>query len=79
MIGAGSPTQLTSGQMSSVSPVFSPDGKTLYVIGEQMRGELQHLDKRSMQFVPYVGGISGEMADFSHGGQWITYVALPGR
>ena len=71
------PTQLTSGQMSSVSPVFSPDGKTLYVIGEQLRGELQHFDKRSMQFVTYVGGISGEMADFSRDGQWITYVAFP--
>jgi Tol biopolymer transport system component len=65
--------------MSSVSPAFSSDGKTLYVIGEQLRGELQHLDKRSMQFVPYAGGISGESADLSHDGQWITYVAFPGR
>ncbi|MGA3201646.1 MAG: protein kinase [Bryobacteraceae bacterium] len=71
------PIQVTSGQMSSVSPVFSPDGKTLYVIGKEMRGELQHLDKRSMQFVPYVGGISGEMADLSRDGLWITYVAFP--
>ncbi len=71
------PIQLTFGQMSSVSPVFSPDGKTLYVIGEQPRGELQRFDKRSMQFVPYVGGISGEMADFSADGRWITYVAFP--
>jgi Tol biopolymer transport system component len=71
------PTQVTSGQMSSVSPVFSPDGKTLYVIGKEMRGELEHLDKRSMQFVPYVGGISGEMANLSRDGQWITYVAFP--
>jgi eukaryotic-like serine/threonine-protein kinase len=71
------PTRVTSGQMSSVSPVFSPDGKTLYVVGKELRGELQHLDKRSMQFVPYVGGVSGEMADFSRDGQWITYIAFP--
>lgn len=71
------PVQLTSGQMNSVSPTFSPDGKTLYVIGEQLRGELQHLDKRLMQFVSYAGGISGEMADFSADGQWIAYVAFP--
>jgi eukaryotic-like serine/threonine-protein kinase len=74
-----SPMQVTSGQMNSVSPAFSPDGKTLYVIGEELRGELQHLDKRSMQFVPYLGGISGEMADFSRDGQWITYVSFPER
>jgi serine/threonine protein kinase/Tol biopolymer transport system component len=72
------PTQVTSGQMNSVSPVFSYNGKTLYVIGEELRGELQHLDKRTMQFVPYAGGISGELADISHDGQWITYVAFPG-
>jgi eukaryotic-like serine/threonine-protein kinase len=71
------PTQVTSGQMSSASPVFSPDGKTLYVIGIERRGELQHLDKSSMRFVPYVGGISGEMPNFSRDGQWITYVAFP--
>jgi serine/threonine protein kinase/Tol biopolymer transport system component len=74
-----SPTQVTSGQMNSVSPAFSPDGKTLYVIGEELRGELQHFDKRSMQFVPYLGAISGEMADFSRDGQWVTYVAFPER
>jgi Tol biopolymer transport system component len=71
------PIQVTSGQMSSESPVFSPDGKTLYVIGIERRGELQHLDKSSMRFVPFVGGISGEMPNFSRDGQWITYVAFP--
>ncbi|HLJ15154.1 MAG TPA: protein kinase [Bryobacteraceae bacterium] len=71
------PTQVTSGQMSSLSPAFSPDGKTLYVIGEELRGELQHLDKRSMQFVAYAGGISGDGADVSRDGQWITYIAFP--
>jgi eukaryotic-like serine/threonine-protein kinase len=71
------PTQVTSGQMSSESPVFSPDGKTLYVIGIERRGELQHLDKSSRRFVPFVGGISGEMPNFSRDGQWITYVAFP--
>jgi Tol biopolymer transport system component len=71
------PTQVTSGQMDSVSPAFSPDGKTLYVIGEQLRGELQRLDKRSAQFVPYMAGISADMVDFSGDGKWITYVAFP--
>jgi Tol biopolymer transport system component len=63
--------------MSSVSPAFSPDGRKLYVIGKEQRGELQHYDKRFQQFVPYAGGVSGEMADFSRDGQWIAYVAFP--
>lgn len=63
--------------MNSLSPAFSPDDRRLYVIGEELRGELEHLDKRSVQFMPYVGGISAEMADFSHDGQWIAYVAYP--
>ncbi len=73
------PIQVTSGQMGSVSPAFSPDGKTLYVIGEEPRGELQHYDSRIQQFVPYAGGISGEMADFSRDGKWMAYVAFPER
>lgn len=71
------PIQVTSGQMNSEAPVFGSDGKTLYVIGKEPRGELQHYDKRLRQFVRYAGGISGEMADFSRDGHWITYVAFP--
>jgi Tol biopolymer transport system component len=63
--------------MDSVSPAFSPDGNTLYVIGEELRGELQHFDPSSKQFVPYLSGISAEMADLSRDGQWVAYVAYP--
>ena len=47
------------------------------MIGEELRGELQHLDKRSLQFISYAGGISGETPDLSHDGRWITYVGFP--
>ncbi len=71
------PTQVTSGQMGSVFPVFSPDGKTLYVIGQEPRGELQHLDKRSVQFVPYMAGLSAKMADFSRDGNGLLTSLSP--
>ncbi len=49
----GAPVQITSGQLSS--PLFSPDGKKLFVIGQQLRGELQRFDGSTGEFVPYLG------------------------
>jgi Tol biopolymer transport system component len=63
--------------VDSLAPTFSPDGKKLYVIGQQLRGELVRFDSKSRQWVPYLSGISAEFADFSRDGQWVTYVAFP--
>ncbi len=71
------PVQITSGQLSSLAPVFSPDGHKLFVIGQELRGELQRFDLNTQQFVPYLGGISADFVDFSRDGPWITYVAYP--
>ena len=71
------PVQLTSGQLNSLAPVFSPDGKKLNVIGEQQRGELVRYDLISHQWVPYLSGISAEFLNFSRDRQWITYVDFP--
>jgi DNA-binding winged helix-turn-helix (wHTH) protein/Tol biopolymer transport system component len=71
------PVQVTHGQLSSLAPVFSPDGSKLFVIGQQLRGELQRFDARTGQFVPYLGGISADFVDFSRDGQWVAYVAFP--
>ena len=71
------PVQLTTGQMNSLSPVVSSDGKKLYVIGQQLRGELVSYDPGSNQFVPYLSGISAEFIDFSRDGKWVAYVAFP--
>jgi Tol biopolymer transport system component len=32
---------------------------------------------KTNHFVPYLGGISAEMLDFSKSGEWVTYVAYP--
>ena len=72
-----SPVRITAGQLSSLAPAFGPDGRTLFLVGHQMRGELQQFDPRIEQFVRYMDGISAEFVDFSRDGQWVTYVEYP--
>ena len=69
--------QLTSGQLNSLSPVPSPDGKKLYVIGQKLRGELAHYDSKAHQWLPYLSGISAECVSFSRDGQWVAYSTFP--
>jgi len=71
------PLRLTSGPLNFSGPAPSKDGKRLFVIGSQPRGELVRLDAKSGEFVPYLGGISAYTVDFSRDGQWVTYVAYP--
>lgn len=71
------PFQLTSGQLSSRSPVFSPDGKKLYVMGQQPRGEAERWDAKTQQWVQALGGLSAEMPNASPDGQWTAYVMFP--
>ena len=73
----GAPVQITKGQLSSLAPVFSPDGKKLFVVGQQLRGELQRFDGSTGEFVPYLSGVSADFVDFSRDGRWICYVAYP--
>jgi serine/threonine protein kinase/Tol biopolymer transport system component len=71
------PVQLTSGPMNFYSPTPSLDGKKLFVMGEQRRGELVRFDVKSGQFVPYLSGVSAVGVSFSKDGQWVAYVAYP--
>ena len=75
--GSGEPLQLTAGPMDFRSPVSSIDGKKLFAIGEQRRGELLRFESKSGQFVPYLGGISVQDVDVSKDGQWLAYVSYP--
>lgn len=58
-------------------PSPSVDGKRLFVIGEQSRGELMRYDSESRQFVTFLSGISAEGLDFSKDGKWVAYVTFP--
>ena len=76
------PVQLTGGQLSSLAPVLSPDGRKLFVIGQQLRSEMERFDFRTKQFVPYgsppLRGISADFIDISRDGEWLAYVDFPG-
>jgi eukaryotic-like serine/threonine-protein kinase len=71
------PVQLTSGPMAFFSPLPSKDGKKLFVGAALPRGELSRYDAKSVQFVPFLSGISADSVSFSKDGQWVAYAAYP--
>jgi eukaryotic-like serine/threonine-protein kinase len=71
------PVQLTFGPMSFYSPLPAKDGKRLYIIGDQPRGEIVRYDSKTQQFVSYFSGISAELLNFSKDGEWVAYVSFP--
>jgi serine/threonine protein kinase/Tol biopolymer transport system component len=73
------PNELTSGPMSYFSPVASVDGRKLFVIGAQLRGELERFNQTTQQFETYLSGISTEGVDFSKDGRSVVYTAYPER
>jgi len=72
-----SPVQLTAGPLSFHSAQPSLDGKRIFAIGAQPRGELERFDTKSSQFVPYLAGVSATDASFSRDGQWVAYTTYP--
>jgi len=71
------PVQLTSGPLNYYMPAPSQDGKKLFVVGEQRRGELVRYDTKAQQWGSYLSGISAEHLDFSRDGEWVVYVTYP--
>jgi eukaryotic-like serine/threonine-protein kinase len=71
------PVQLTTGPMSFGAPAPSLDGKRIFAIGEQSRGELVRYDAKFGQFVPFLSGISAAGVSFSLDGKWVTYSEYP--
>jgi len=69
--------RLTTGPLNYWSPLPSRDGKKIFAVAEQPRGELVRYDAKLHQALPYIGGVSGEQARFSRDGQWAVYVAYP--
>jgi Tol biopolymer transport system component/DNA-binding winged helix-turn-helix (wHTH) protein len=75
--GTPQPTRLTSGPVSFLRPVPSPDGRKLYVIGWSLRGELQKYDAVTGHLRPLLAGLSIEWLDFSKDGQWVSFISYP--
>jgi len=75
--GSQEPVQLTVGPLNYYFPAPSLDGKKLFVVGEQKRGELVRYDAGTQQLVRYLRGSSDEHLDFSRDGEWVAYVTYP--
>ncbi|HEV3277299.1 MAG TPA: protein kinase [Terriglobia bacterium] len=73
----GDPVVLTAGPINYLAPVPSVDGKKVFVIGDQPKGELARYDSSSGEFVPYLSGLSAQGVSFSKDGQWVTYEGYP--
>jgi Tol biopolymer transport system component/predicted Ser/Thr protein kinase len=71
------PVQLTTGTMDLGSPLPGLDGKKLFVVGTQQRGELVRYDAKAGQWVPYLSGISAQCVSFSKDGKRVAYVSYP--
>lgn len=71
------PVQLTAGPLTFHVPSPSKDGKSIFVVGEQLRGQLLRYDAATQQFVPYAQGISADHVTFSRDGGWMAYVEFP--
>jgi Tol biopolymer transport system component len=74
---ASAPIRLTFGPMSIGEPTVSRDGRQLLAVGVERHGELSVYDRKSGQFIPYLGGIPACYVDFSKDGKWIAYVSYP--
>jgi DNA-binding winged helix-turn-helix (wHTH) protein/Tol biopolymer transport system component len=75
--GRARPVQLTNGPLSYSLGSVSRDGKQIFVIGTQRRGELVRYDSKLQEFVPYMRGISVLDPTFSRDGKWMAYRSYP--
>jgi len=71
------PVQLTAGPMSVSLALPGKDGKKLFALGVQKRGELVRYDAKSGQFVTYLGGISATGLAWSRDRNWVAYTTYP--
>jgi Tol biopolymer transport system component/DNA-binding winged helix-turn-helix (wHTH) protein len=70
------PLQLTNGPLDFTFPVVSKDGKKIFAVGTQPRGELVRYNGHS-DFVPYLEGISATDVSFSSDGKSVAYISVP--
>ncbi len=74
---AAAPVRLTNGPISYSSFAASRDGKQIFAVGAQRRGELVRYDSKTREFLPYLGGISAADPTFSRDGKWMAYMSYP--
>ena len=75
--GPVAPVQLTTATMLLGSLLPGRDGKRIYVLGTQHRGELMRFDARNRELAPYLSGVSASEVAFSRDGDWVCYSTYP--
>jgi len=73
----GAPMQLTTGPLWIHDLLPAKNGKQIFIVGTQPKGELVQLDTKTGRFVPILGGIFASDVDYSRDDFWITYVLQP--
>jgi Tol biopolymer transport system component/DNA-binding winged helix-turn-helix (wHTH) protein len=68
------PVRLSSGLQGFLFPVVNPNGKQVFAVGIEKRGELVRYDSELQNFVPFLGGISATWVSFSKSGQSVAYI-----
>jgi eukaryotic-like serine/threonine-protein kinase len=71
------PVQLTAGPLDFWSLLSSRDGKRLFALGGQPRGELMQYDQKSQRLLPFLSEFSAEGVNFFKDGAWMAYVKFP--
>ena len=71
------PIQLTNGPLSYTVPVVARDGKHIFAVGTEQRGELVRYDAKLKQFLPLLPGVAAFSPTFSRDGQWVSYTVFP--
>ena len=74
------PEQITASALDFRRPAISLDGKSIFAVSWQLRGEIAHYDQRVESFVPMQGfeSISADQLSFSKDGEGVAYVSFPG-
>src|SRR5207344_1477983 len=67
--------RLTNGPLEAEVPVPSLDGKGLFVIGMQLRGELSRFDLRTKAVASFLNGVSAGEVSISPDRKWVAYVS----
>jgi DNA-binding winged helix-turn-helix (wHTH) protein/Tol biopolymer transport system component len=77
---AGTPVQLTSGTLRFRDPAPSRDGRTIFAVGDHVRGEIMRRDASSGEWIPLGLGPSVQSISeltYSRQGDWVAYATYP--
>jgi Tol biopolymer transport system component/DNA-binding winged helix-turn-helix (wHTH) protein len=74
------PFQLTTGALRFRDPAPSKDGRTIFAIGDQVRGEIMRRDSTTGEWIPLSLGPSVKSItelSYSPRGDWVAYATYP--